>query len=529
VTWGLGVEGAVSTATGGALSAVLLGYLGTLAGVLWRKRETIGRQVGTIRGWFIGAGGTGTPQAVPTSLVQRLIVLAILLLLGAGLLLLLGWVVATAPLWPFAWQVGLPAALAFCAMLLDQTWLGLHPFYRRRLASAFAVRRLRRPDGKVAAEPYPFSTEGTPLSTYAGRPPDGGFPKVIFAAAANLSGQDRTPPGRHAVSYTLADDFVGGPDVGWVATDRLEKQVSKHIARDLTVQAAVAISGAAFASAMGRQARAFQTFFALSNARLGAWLPNPAFLYDEGIDPGTVEAIDPGVAGGEARTHWTRPRLPKVRRLSYLLREIIGRYPCQNRLLYCTDGGHYEILGLVELLRHRCRLVYCIDASGDGPPLAGTLAEAIALAYEELGVRIELDEPLELVPGGADPLRPQQPLAGLSGRLSATAICTGTITYPRDVHFPSGTGRTGRLVVMKASLTPDLPYQLLSYASKTPVFPRDSTSDQWFDHRQFDAYQQLGRYLGARAVEAASRPVDPRSRPAQNGQGRSVTLTWSRS
>jgi hypothetical protein len=524
VTWGLNVQGAVSTAAGGALSAVLLTYLGTLAGVLWRKRQTVGRQVGVVRGWLTGAGaGTGTPQAVPTSLLQRLIVLAVLLLLVLGFLAVLGWVVATAPRWSPAWRLGLPATLVLCAMLLDQTWLGLHPFYRRRLASAFAVRRLRNDQGKVFADPYPFSSEGTPLSDYA-RPPAGGpFPKVIFAAAANLSGQDRTPPGRHAVSYTFASDFVGGPDVGWVATDKLQQRVSSHLARDLTVQAAMAISGAAFASAMGRQTRAFQTFFALSNARLGAWLPNPAFLYDEG----TSQPADQGPAEAPARIHWTRPRLPRLRRLSYLLREIVGRYPCDNRLLYCTDGGHYENLGLVELLRQRCRLVYCIDASGDTPPLSGTLAEAITLAYEELGVRIELDHPLELVPGGADPLQPQQPLAALSGRLSKSVVCTGTITYPRDVHFPSGASRTGRLVVMKAALTRNLPYELLSYASKKPVFPRDSTSDQWFDHGQFDAYQELGRYLGERAADAARRPPDPAQPPVPDGRAGSVTIARS--
>src|ERR671930_161555 len=380
------------------------------------------------RGRITGAGGkSGTQQAVPTSLLQRLIVLAALLILSLGFLLVLGWVVATAPLWPTSWRFGLPAVLAFCAIFLDQTWLGLHPFYRRRLASAFAVRRLKSPKGKVFAAAYPFDAESTRLSDYAARPPSGDFPKVIFAAAANLSGQDRTPPGRHAVSYTLAGDFVGGPDVGWVKTEKLERHVSRHLARDLTVQAAVAISGAAFASAMGRQAKAFQTFFALSNARLGAWLPNPAFLYGEAIDPGE----DPRTA----RKQWTRPRLPWVRRLSYLLREIAGRYPCENRLLFCTDGGHYENLGLVELLRRGCELAYCIDASGDSPPLAAPLAEAITLASEELGITTALHEPYNLVPGSADALEPKDPLAGLNSRLSKTAICTGTIHYPPEPGF----------------------------------------------------------------------------------------------
>jgi hypothetical protein len=318
------------------------------------------------------------------------------------------------------------------------------------------------------------------------------FPQVIFAAAANLSGADRTPPGRRATSFTLSHDWIGGPDVGWVRTERLERTVSPHLQRDLTVLAAMAISGAAFASAMGRQARAYETLFALSNARLGAWLPNPAFLHD----------------AATSESDWRRPQLPRIRRLSYLLREVAGSFPYEDRLLYCTDGGHYENLGLVELLRHRCRTIYCIDASGDTPPLATTLAEAITLA-REIGVEITLDHPLDLVPGGTGPLQPVKPLAGLSGRLSRSGVVTGTIRYPEPFDVGDGTGPSalGRLVVVKASLTADLPYDLLAYAAAHPVFPRDSTGDQWFDHGQFDAYQTLGRELATRAVQAVRRDI----------------------
>jgi hypothetical protein len=64
--------------------------------------------------------------------------------------------------------------------------------------------------------------------------------------------------------------------------------------------------------------------------------------------------------------------------------------------------------------------------------------------------------------------------------------------------------------------------------SKKPVFPRDSTSDQWFDHGQFDAYEALGRYLGDRAVDAAKQPIRARRAHPRNGQPRSLTITWSR-
>jgi hypothetical protein len=171
-------------------------------------------------------------------------------------------------------------------------------------------------------------------------------------------------------------------------------------------------------------------------------------------------------------------------------------------MLLCTDGGHWENLGLVELLRHRCRTVVCIDASGDAPPFAPTLSEAITLAYEELGVRITLTDPTGVVPGGADPLEPSKVLERLNARLSRSAVLRGTIEYPEpfQVDGEATESSTGTLVVAKALLTPDVPYELLAYALKETAFPHQSTGDQFFDHEQFDAYRALGFHIGTAAA-----------------------------
>ena len=58
-------------------------------------------------------------------------------------------------------------------------------------------------------------------------------------------------------------------------------------------------------------------------------------------------------------------------------------------------------------------------------------------------------------------------------------------------------------------MTNDLPYQVLDYAHAATGFPRDSTADQWFNCDQFDAYEQLGRYLGLQAI-AARQAVPPK-------------------
>jgi hypothetical protein len=500
LTWHAGWRTTPGTvATTGAATGGLM-YVGTLLSALWRKRKAISSPAGRIRGLF---SKKPTGLVVPNSMAQMLLLWICTLVVIAALVVVSGWVAASGI--DRSWWALLPvAALGLGVVLFDQTAMSMHPFYRRRLASAFAVRRGAR-RGEPVAIPYDYEKEGTLLWRYAQQVAP--FPKVIFCAAANLTGQDVTPPGRRTVSYTLADDFIGGPQIGWVNTEKLQELVGvSPIGRDLTVEAAVAISGAAFASAMGSQTRFFEVFLALSNARLGAWLPNPGFL-------------------ARKRDHlkdWTVPGLPRIRRLSYFAREVLGIHPSTSRLLLCTDGGHYDNLGLVELLRHRCRLIYCIDATGDTPPLATTLAQAITLAHEELGVTISLRaNPLDVVPGSAIPLDPADPLHPLNVRLSKGVVIIGDITYPNAVTYPNDperkfdelTSRAGLLVVAKAALAPDLPYELLSYALDDPAFPRDGTADQWFNCEQFDAYQGLGRELGERASKAAAGAKDIQGRP----------------
>lgn len=331
------------------------------------------------------------------------------------------------------------------------------------------------------------------------------FPHVIFAASATL-GQDRTPPGKNRVSYTFCANWVGGPDIGYVKTARLEELVPPRLARDLTVQGAVALSGAAIAASLGGQASSwYETLFVISGARLGAWMPNPVFMIDRYREPRSL----------------TRPALPRIRRMNYLLRELFGVHPADGPLLQVTDGGFYDNLGLLELFRRGCTRIYCVDASGDSPPAASTLAGALTLAKQELGVETTLDDDTwsTATAGSGKPLSPEDPLKALSARLSETGIITGKFSYP-DCGPSRGT--TGLLVVAKAALWPALPYPLMAYAQDTPIFPHDSTADQWFDDHQYAAYTELGQYLGAAAVDA----MEHVEKKARQDRRESVGAPW---
>ena len=68
----------------------------------------------------------------------------------------------------------------------------------------------------------------------------------------------------------------------------------------------------------------------------------------------------------------------------------------------------------------------------------------------------------------------------------------------------------------KALLTPDMPYELLTYALKETAFTHQGTSDQFFDHEQFDAYRALGFHIG---TAAAAEVTGGRSSGGRPGPG----------
>jgi hypothetical protein len=90
-------------------------------------------------------------------------------------------------------------------------------------------------------------------------------------------------------------------------------------------------------------------------------------------------------------------------------------------------------------------------------------------------------------------------LSILNKQLSAGAVIVGEIQYPikNGVRPPNG-----RLIFSQANLTSAVPYEVLEFVQDDPGFPNDGTADQWFDVNRFNAYQELGRYLGTKAASA---------------------------
>jgi hypothetical protein len=187
------------------------------------------------------------------------------------------------------------------------------------------------------------------------------------------------------------------------------------------------------------------------NARLGVWKGNPA------------------VAGN----HTWRRKAPQVGAMA-ILNELFGRKSADNPYVYLSDGGHFENLGLYEMVQRRCHRIVLCDAACDGAFHFEDLANAARKIRIDLGIPIEFPAGLQIAQGSG-----------------GAHYAIGTIEYTRI--DPGATD--GVLIYLKASLSGDEPIDVLNYGKSHPDFPHESTADQWFTEAQFESYRALGRHM----------------------------------
>jgi hypothetical protein len=408
--------------------------------------------------------------------------------------------------WPewLRWITVVALLVAF-AMLVDAYAWSLYPYYKRCLSSAFL---LRTSGQKATAYEYqkliPFSatdgSHGLPRGS-AENPRRG--PTLVLCCAVNLSEYGVVPPARRAASFTFSPDFIGGPVVGYVPADVYWNNLPESRRRDITLASAMAISGAAFSPAMGkRNLGTVGCVMAIANLRLGIWLPHPQ-----------------RVAQGPNK-RWCGLHRPGW---IWFLREVTNTYQFQRRYLYVSDGGHWDNLGLVELLRRGCTEIVCVSAAGDGSTSFGTIAEAMALAREEVGVEwVEFDpSPLRPPTKATEPL-PERELRRPDHRDTAAPFCPADFVVGK---FRYENGVTGTITYVETAITADVPFDVHGFAESEAIFPDDSTADQVFNHRQFEAFRALGHHQVSRAVG----PPPPPPAVPSDGSASVLPETYTRS
>ena len=470
-----------------------------------------------------------------------------LLLLGVSLLLAL----------VFGWRV-------------DVNDFSMHAFYRDRLARCYGGgidpnrvqnlftgftrndRRLRvhqlLPKGYRALDengrPVIEAKTKKPVEGYY----DGPFP--IISTAINLTfGEDLAYQERKAASFAFTPLF-SGYNVGWTAANEQHTQFNgfvdtrSYVYRKeggITLATACAISGAAASPSMGYHSNPAVAFLlTVFNVRLGWWLRNPRRRRMFAAKPNNL------------------PSSPRVGILE-LLNELFGHSDDTTSYVYLTDGGHFDNMGLYELIRRRCRNIVVCDGESDAGLNFEGIGMAIRKARLDFGVEITLDQTDPVVPEPASPaarsarhvfgaagrrvsalhrasvsLDPGAPSERAKGQHAATPLVVSarpSVTTPGTVHieltpgdaskaaaglssfaeFPGNTVHCvhgsirypedasdadfGNILYIKASLTGDEPPDVLNYRREHAAFPHDTTLNQFFTESQFESYRRLGEHI----------------------------------
>jgi hypothetical protein len=371
-------------------------------------------------------------------------------------------------------SIGLGIALAIALLAswcVNINRFSLHALYRNRLVRAYlgASRQERHPDRFTGFDPednvrmhelWPAKSEEPRL-----------FHVVNIAlnvvAAKRLAWQERK-----AESFTVTPRHCGSAYVGFRRSKHYDDGPKDEQAEfdpdrkfGIALGTAMAVSGAAVSSNMGyHSSPSLGLLLTLFNVRLGWWLGNP------------------GPAGDKSDAY--RREGPRLSVLP-LLFEAFGQTTDKRPYVYLSDGGHFENLGLYEMVRRRCRLIVLVDAGCDADFAFEDLGNAVRKIYIDLGIRITFEK-LEGLKN-----RPSEKTLRRAGETRIPYHAIGTIRY----SDPSADGpdcKDGKVIYIKPACHGSEGAAIQAYAKANKTFPHETTADQWFTESQFESYRALG-------------------------------------
>ncbi|MGH6840546.1 MAG: hypothetical protein ACREDV_00390, partial [Methylocella sp.] len=361
------------------------------------------------------------------------------------------------------------ALASFCmrfaiALIVLLIWLGaasifinvnkfsLHTFYRNRLIRCYlgASNKSRWPNAFTGFD------EGDNLEMaklHKDKP--GKLLHVINITLNLVHGKRLAWQERKATSFTVSPLAAGNPHLGY-------RRAEKY-GQEITLGTAMAISGAAASPSMGyHSSPPLALLMTLFNVRLGWWLGNPRYASWK-------------ISG------------PRLAFLPFIM-ELFGLTDDEKNFVYLSDGGHFENLGIYEMLRRRCRTIVAVDAASDPKFEYEDLGNAIRKARIDFGVEVSFSRPLTPPPNR---ITTRLGLITSPKTPAHSPYCAiGRIRYP-------GISGEGTLIYIKAAIHGDEPEDISSYAALNSAFPHESTLDQFFTESKFESYRRLGFHIGS--------------------------------
>ena len=339
----------------------------------------------------------------------------------------------------------------------------LHGMYRMRLMRAFmgASNNRRRANDFTGFD----DTDNVAEADIARGP---GVPMHVINATVNLVGtRDPAWRQRKGEGFTFTPQFCGGWRLGYVLTRRYGRRGG------VSMGTAMAISGAAFNPNMGYHSSPTVTLLmTLFNVRLGWWLPNPKYrrgplkkwFYRTFFQQNNLRDFQ------EKKS----PRFA----LRPLISEALGATNDTYAYIELTDGGHFENLGLYEMVLRRCHKIIVVDAGADPDCTFEDLGNALRKIEIDLGVPISFSAGVHMEKGA---------------QASNSYCAVARICY-ECVDGAAAPSEPATLVYIKAALRGMEPPDVRQYAAMHPTFPHEATVNQFFNEAQFESYRHLGSF-----------------------------------
>lgn len=158
------------------------------------------------------------------------------------------------------------------------------------------------------------------------------------------------------------------------------------------------------------------------------------------------------------------------------------RHSRKSRFVELTDGGHFENLGLYELVRRKLPIIVIVDGEADPTISLSSLVSATHRIEQDFKATLSFDVAFGKGPERLIMYQQKGYPSGL--KYAQSPFVVGRLKYCD--------GTLGTLIYIKSTLIKEMDFTTAGYLAANPAFPHQSTVDQFFDQDQFDAYRYLG-------------------------------------
>ncbi len=344
--------------------------------------------------------------------------------------------------------------------LVNINFITLHRYYRDRLMELFMPELNKATINKAAQPAYAANT--TYLHQMCDYTNGAVGPYHIVNTNIMLPGSHITKfRGRGGDNFILSPLYCGSNATGWQRSD-------KYINGKFSFPTAMAISGAAVNPNTGSNGEGptrnpfLSAIMGFLNLRLGVWVENPRLI-------DTFKLSKPNL--------W----FPGLRDI--FLSKFMNE---RSRFVELSDGGHFENLAVYELVRREVDLIIVCDGAADPDFKFSDFANLVEKVRLDFGAIVDINLDKLIPKKGKDHPYDVKKIAEMGHAI-------GTIKY-RNKEKP------GFLIYIKTTLVRDLPADIYGYKLSHDTFPDESTGDQFFDEKQFEAYRELGFQLGKRML-----------------------------